>query len=178
MTVGAPFYNAVAVPIGLFLLFLTGVGPLLPWRSTSLKAIKRNFVLPSIALWVTVIVCFVAGANPWTGGAFSQGRFYAMVAFAMSAAVFTAIVAEFLRGAAVIMRQTGRNLFAALWLLTRRNTRRYGGYLVHIGVVIVVVGLAGAAFNKNIESEMALARARSASARTRWSRWGLRRTRT
>jgi cytochrome c-type biogenesis protein CcmF len=156
VTVGAPFYNAVAVPIGLFLLFLTGVGPLLPWRSTSLKAIKRNFVLPSIALWVTVIVCFVAGANPWTGGTFDQGRFYAMVAFALSAAVFTAIVAEFLRGAAVIMRQTGRNIFAALWLLTRRNTRRYGGYLVHIGVVIVVVGLAGAAFNKNIESEMGL----------------------
>ncbi len=156
VTVGAPFYNAVAVPIGLFLLFLTGVGPLLPWRSTSLKAIKRNFVMPSIALWVTVIVCFVAGANPWKGGTFDQGRFYAMVAFAMSAAVFTAIVAEFLRGAAVIMRQTGRNLFAALWLLTRRNTRRYGGYLVHIGVVIVVVGLAGAAFNKNIESEMGL----------------------
>ncbi len=47
-------------------------------------------------------------------------------------------------------------MFAALWLLTRRNTRRYGGYLVHIGVVIVVVGLAGAAFNNNIESEMGL----------------------
>jgi cytochrome c-type biogenesis protein CcmF len=156
VTVGAPFYNAVAVPIGLFLLFLTGVGPLLPWRSTSLKAIKRNFVLPTIALWAAVIVCFVAGANPWTGGAFDQGHFYAIVAFALSAAVFTAIVAECLRGAAVIMRQTGRNLFAALWLLTRRNTRRYGGYLVHIGVVIVVVGLAGAAFNKNVESEMGL----------------------
>ena len=155
VTVGAPFYNAVAVPIGLFLLFLTGVGPLLPWRSTSMKAIKRNFVLPSIALWATVIVCFVAGANPWQGGAFDQGRFYAVVAFALSAAVLTAILSEFFRGAAVISRQTGRNLFAALWLLTRRNTRRYGGYLVHIGVVIVVIGLAGAAFNRNAEKEMA-----------------------
>ena len=74
VTVGAPFYNRVAVPIGLFLLFLTGVGPLLPWRATSLKAIKRNFVLPSIALWATVIVCLVAGANPWKGGAFDQGQ--------------------------------------------------------------------------------------------------------
>jgi cytochrome c-type biogenesis protein CcmF len=155
VTVGAPFYNAVAVPIGLFLLFLTGVGPLLPWRATSLKAIKRNFVLPSIALWATVIVCLVAGANPWQGGAFDQGRFYAVVAFALSAAVLTAILSEFFRGAAVISRQTGRNLFAALWLLTRRNTRRYGGYLVHIGVVIVVIGLAGAAFNRNAEKEMA-----------------------
>jgi len=155
VTVGAPFYNAVAVPIGLFLLFLTGVGPLLPWRSTSMKAIKRNFVLPSIALWATVIVCLVAGANPWQSGAFEQGRFYAVVAFALSAAVLTAILSEFFRGAAVISRQTGRNLFAALWLLTRRNTRRYGGYLVHIGVVVVVIGLAGAAFNRNAEKEMA-----------------------
>ena len=156
VTVGAPFYNRVAVPIGLFLLFLTGVGPLLPWRSTSLKAVKRNFVLPVIALWSTVIVCLVAGANPWKGGAFDTGSFYAVVGFALAAAVLTAIVSEFLRGAAVIMRQTGRNLFAALWLLTRRNTRRYGGYLVHIGVVVVVVGLCGSAFNRNIESEMGL----------------------
>jgi cytochrome c-type biogenesis protein CcmF len=56
----------------------------------------------------------------------------------------------------VISRQTGRNLLEATWLLTRRNTRRYGGYLVHIGVVVVVVGLAGSAFNRNVESEMGL----------------------
>lgn len=156
MTVGAPFYNNVAVPIGLFLLFLTGVGPLLPWRATSLKAIKHNFVLPVIALWVTVIVCLAVGGWPWKNGALDTGVFYALVGFALSAAVFTAITAEFLRGAGVISRQTGRNLFAALWLLTRRNTRRYGGYLVHIGVLIVVVGLCGSAFNRNVESELGL----------------------
>jgi len=156
VTVGAPFYNAVAVPIGLFLLFLTGVGPLLPWRSTSLKAVKRNFVLPTIALWTTVIVCVALGANPWRGGVFDQGSFYALVGFALAAAVLTAIASEFLRGAAVIAKQTGRNLFAALWLLTRRNMRRYGGYIVHIGVVISVVGLCGAAFNRNVESELGL----------------------
>jgi cytochrome c-type biogenesis protein CcmF len=156
VTMGAPWYNRVAVPVGLFLLFLTGVGPLLPWRATSLKAIKRNFVLPVIALWATVIACFVAGTNPWKGGTFDTGNFYALVAFAISAAVITAIGAEFLRGAAVIARQTGRNIFAALWLLTRRNTRRYGGYLVHIGVVVVVIGVAGSAFNRNVESELSL----------------------
>jgi cytochrome c-type biogenesis protein CcmF len=156
VTVGAPWYNRVAVPIGLFLLFLTGVGPLLPWRATSLKAIKHNFILPVIALWIAVIICFAFGANPWQGGAFSSGNFYALVAFALSAAVLTAIISEFLRGAAVIAKQTGRNLFASTWLLTRRNTRRYGGYLVHIGVVIVIVGLAGAAFNQNNEQELAL----------------------
>ena len=68
----------------------------------------------------------------------------------------TAILSEFLRGAGVISKQTGRNLFAATWLLTRRNTRRYGGYIIHIGVVIVVVGLAGAAFNRSEERELAV----------------------
>ena len=156
VTVGAPFYNRVAVPIGLFLVFLTGVGPLLPWRATSFKAIKRNFVLPVIALWVTVIVCLAVGVRPWKDGALDSGSFYALVAFSVSAAVLTAIASEFLRGASVIARQTRRNLFAATWLLTRRNTRRYGGYLVHIGVVVVVIGLAGSAFNRSIESEMGL----------------------
>ena len=156
VTVGAPFYNRVAVPIGLFLLFLTGVGPLLPWRATSLKAIKRNFVLPVIALWAMVIICLIAGVRPWQNGAIDQGSFYALVGFAVSAAVLTAILAEFLRGARVISRQTGRNSFSAVLLLTRRNTRRYGGYLIHIGVVIVVAGLCGSAFNRNQESELGL----------------------
>jgi cytochrome c-type biogenesis protein CcmF len=156
VTVGAPFYNRVAVPIGLFLVFLTGVGPLLPWRSSSFKAIKRNFVLPIVALWATVIVCLAVGVRPWKDGALDTGSFYAVVAFSVAAAVLTAITAEFLRGAGVISRQTGRNLFAATWLLTRRNTRRYGGYIIHIGVVVVVIGLAGSAFNRSIESEMGL----------------------
>jgi cytochrome c-type biogenesis protein CcmF len=156
VTVGAPFYNRVAVPIGLFLLFLTGVGPLLPWRATSLRAIRRNFVVPSIALWATVIVCLAVGVSPWKDGVFDTGNFYALVAFAMSAGVLAAILSEFLRGAGVISRQTHRNLLAATYLLTRRNTRRYGGYIIHIGVVIVVIGLAGSAFNRNVESELAL----------------------
>jgi cytochrome c-type biogenesis protein CcmF len=156
VTMGAPWYNRVAVPIGLFLLFLTGVGPLLPWRSTSLRAVRRNFILPVIALWVAVIVALAAGVNPLKDNQFDSGNFYALIAFALSAAVFTAIVSEFIRGAMVISRQTGRNLFAATYLLTRRNTRRYGGYLIHIGVVIVVIGLAGSAFNSSHESEMAI----------------------
>jgi cytochrome c-type biogenesis protein CcmF len=154
VTVGAPFYNRVAIPIGLFLLFLTGVGPLLPWRATSLRSIKRNFVLPVIALWATVLVCLAVGVTPWKAGVFDTGNFYALVAFAVSAGVMTAILSEFLRGAGVIAKQTGRNLFVATWLLTRRNTRRYGGYIIHIGVVVIVIGLAGAAFNRSAESEL------------------------
>jgi cytochrome c-type biogenesis protein CcmF len=134
VTVGAPWYNRVAVPIGIFLLLLTGVGPLLPWRAASFKSIRRNFVLPVVTFWVTVIVCLAVGVRPWQDGALDQGNFYALVAFAVSVAVLTAIFSEFIRGAAVISKQTGKNLVVATWLLTRRNTRRYGGYLVHIGV--------------------------------------------
>jgi cytochrome c-type biogenesis protein CcmF len=156
VTVGAPWYNKVAIPIGLFLLFLTGVGPLLPWRSTSLKSIRRNFVLPIIALWTTVIACLFVGIAPWKGGAFNAGSFYAMVAYALSAAVLSAILSEFMSGASVISKQTGCNPVRAIYLLIRRNTRRYGGYIVHIGVVVIVIGLAGSAFNRNQESEMSL----------------------
>ena len=114
VTVGAPFYNRVAIPIGLFLLFLTGVGPLLPWRATSLRAIRRNFIVPVIALWAMVIVCLAVGVRPWKDGAFDTGNFYALVAFALAAGVLTAILSEFFRGAGVISRQTRRNLFAAM----------------------------------------------------------------
>ena len=156
VTVGAPFYNRVAIPIGLFLLFLTGVGPLLPWRSTSLRAVRRNFILPTITLWAMVIVCLAVGVRPWKDGAFDPGNFYALIAFALSASVMSAILSEFFRGAGVISRQTRKNLAVSMYLLIRRNTRRYGGYIIHIGVVIVVIGLAGSAFNRNTEQELAL----------------------
>jgi cytochrome c-type biogenesis protein CcmF len=156
VTMGAPWYNRVAVPIGLFLLLLTGVGPLLPWRSTSFRGVRRNFILPVITLWITAIVCVAFGGWPWVGGEFNGGRLYALVAFSLSAAVLTAVASEFLRGAAVISRQTGRNLAGSILLLTRRNTRRYGGYLVHIGVAVIMIGLAGSAFNRSEERELSL----------------------
>ncbi|HEU5350456.1 MAG TPA: heme lyase CcmF/NrfE family subunit [Terracidiphilus sp.] len=154
VTVGPPFYNRVAIPIGLFLLFLTGVGPLLPWRSTSMRAIRRNFILPAIALWGTVILCPIVGVRPWHNGKFDIGVFYSLVAFSLAAAVLTAILSEYLRGANVIAKQTRRNIFSSMILLVRRNTRRYGGYFVHIGVLIVIIGLAGSAFNRNHEAEL------------------------
>jgi cytochrome c-type biogenesis protein CcmF len=156
VTVDAVWYNRVAVPIGLFLLFLMGVGPLLPWRSTSFRSIRRNFVLPVTALWVAVIGCLIAGVRPWHDGTFNLGHFYALVAFGLSAGVLTAIGSEFWRGMMVIHRQSGRNLIWAKFQLIRRNTRRYGGYIVHVGVVIVVIGLAGSTFNRSVEKELAL----------------------
>ncbi|MDR3734489.1 MAG: heme lyase CcmF/NrfE family subunit [Acidobacteriaceae bacterium] len=154
VTVGAPFYNRVNIPIGLFLLFLTGIGPLLAWRSTSLKSIRRNFVLPGIAVAGTAIVLIACGVRPWGQDVDIQSILFSLVCFSLSAGVITAILAEFLRGAHVVHVQTGKNIVSSIILLTRRNTRRYGGYIVHFGIVVIFIGIAGGAFNQSKEMEM------------------------
>jgi cytochrome c-type biogenesis protein CcmF len=154
VTMGAPFYNRVNLPIGLFLLFLTGIGPLLAWRSTSLRAIRRNFVLPSIAMAVALVVLLAVGVRPWAAGDDWQSTLFSLVTFTLAAGVITAIAAEFLRGASVVATQTGKNLLASTVLLVRRNTRRYGGYIVHFGIVVMFIGIAGGAFNQSHEQEM------------------------
>jgi cytochrome c-type biogenesis protein CcmF len=150
VTVGAPWYNRIAIPIGLSLLALMGLGPLLAWRSSSLRSIRRNFVLPSIATIATAAALLAIGERPWR----EQGPLYSFIAFSAAAGVITAIASEFLRGAHVLKVQTGKNIFAATLLLIQRNTRRYGGYIVHFGVVIIFIGLAGSAFNRSAEQEM------------------------
>jgi cytochrome c-type biogenesis protein CcmF len=150
VTMGAPWYNRVAIPIGLFLLFLTGVGPVLAWRSTSFKSIRKNFVLPAIAFVFTAVALMIIGVRPWQ----DEAAFYSLVCYSLAALVITAISSEFLRGAAVIQRHTGQNLFASMLQLARRNTRRYGGYIVHLGIVVMFIGFAGQAFNQNVEKEL------------------------
>ncbi|HTC76174.1 MAG TPA: heme lyase CcmF/NrfE family subunit [Edaphobacter sp.] len=154
VTMGAPFYNRVNLPIGLFLLFLTGIGPLLAWRSTSLRSIRRNFILPSIAMGVALVVLLAVGVRPWAAGDDWQSTLFSLVTFTLAAGVITAIGAEFLRGASVVATQTGKNLLASTVLLVRRNTRRYGGYIVHFGIVVMFIGIAGGAFNQSHEQEM------------------------
>ncbi len=155
VTMGAPFFNRVAVPIGLFLMLLTGVGPLLAWRATSLRSVRRNFILPSIALFGSAAILIATGVRPWRfQDADQQGAIYALVCFSIGAAVVTAITSEFLRGAGVVRTQTGKGWLASMYALSRRNNRRYGGYLVHFGIVVMFVGLAGAAFNQSRELEM------------------------
>jgi cytochrome c-type biogenesis protein CcmF len=154
VTVGAPFYNRVNLPIGLFLLFLTGIGPLLAWRSTSLRSIRRNFVLPGVAMVVALVGLIASGVHPWSAGDDLQAELFSLITFSLAAGVITAIASEFLRGAGVVRTQTGKNLFASTILLVRRNTRRYGGYLVHFGIVVMFIGIAGGAFNQSHEQEM------------------------
>src|SRR5207244_3960993 len=102
VTMGAPFYNRVNLPIGLFLLFLTGIGPLLAWRSTSLRSIRRNFILPSIAMGVALVVLLAVGVRPWAAGDDWQSTLFSLVTFTLAAGVITAIASEFLCGAWVV----------------------------------------------------------------------------
>jgi cytochrome c-type biogenesis protein CcmF len=151
MNLGAPFYNKVMVPIGLFLIFLTAVGPLLAWRNTSVGSIKRNFAIPgTVALAVELVVAGILSKNGvrfWT----DMGQMYAMLAFCLSTLVIATVASEFIRGGIVWKNKLQTNLAFGMYQLTRRNMRRYGGYVVHFGVVLVVIGLAGAAFNRDVE---------------------------
>jgi len=150
VTVGPPFFNRVNVPIGIFLVLLTGIGPLLAWRQTSFDRVKRNFVWPTALAVLTVIVLIAGGMRPWQDSAY----FYSLVAIALSVMVIATVVGEFWRGGRVIARQTGVSIARGMVVITRRNTRRYGGYLIHIGVVFIVIGFAGLPFNVDKEQEM------------------------
>ncbi len=145
ISVGAPFFNKVNVPIALFLLLLTGVGPLLAWRKTSTDALRRNFAWPLAGGIVAGAVAF----------AFGFREFYPLICLILSAFVTLTIAAEFYRGARVISRHEGTNVLTAVGSLTMRNTRRYGGYVVHLGMVLVFIGIAGSAFNRDIQMDMA-----------------------
>jgi cytochrome c-type biogenesis protein CcmF len=151
VTVGAPFFNKVNVPVAMLLLLLTAVGPLLSWRKTSLDSIRRNLLIPSI---VSVAVGILVIALGWVHPFSNQSDFYALVTIILSVLVASTVVSEFYRGGKVIAYQTGRNIFESLYVLTRRNTRRYGGYIVHFGVVVIMIGFAGTAFNQDTEQQL------------------------
>jgi cytochrome c-type biogenesis protein CcmF len=136
VTVGPPFFNKVAVPMGLLLLFLTGAGPLLAWRKTSFQSLKRNFSLPLACTGVAGVILFGLGIRD----------LYAGMALFLCAFVSAAVLQEFYKGARTRMRVEGENFFQALSNLTLRNTRRYGGYVIHLGIVLLFVGFAGLAF--------------------------------
>jgi cytochrome c-type biogenesis protein CcmF len=144
VTVGAPFFNKVGVPIGLLLLFLTGAGPLLAWRKTSFQSLKRNFTLP-------VAVAVVTGATLWLAGV---RHLYAWMTLVLSAFTVVCILQEFYKGVRTRQRTSGENPFQALYNLTMGNTRRYGGYVVHLGVVLLFVGFAGQAFQAETKGLM------------------------
>jgi cytochrome c-type biogenesis protein CcmF len=150
ITVGPPFFNRVMLPITMLLLLLTAVGPLLAWRKTSLESLKRNFLWPAVATVAAAVLLIAFGMRPWQ----DMSVFYSLMAISLSVLVVATVASEFIRGGRVIAEKTGQNLLAAMVYLTRRNTRRYGGYLVHLGVVVSIIGIAGSAFNRQNEAPL------------------------
>src|SRR6266581_4005947 len=144
ISVGAPFFNKVNIPIGLMLLFLTGVGPLLAWRKTSLESLRRNFGWPLIGGVATAVIAL----------AFGLREFYVTLCLMLSGFVTFTVFSEFYRGARVISARTGSNLFSSAAQLAMRNTRRYGGYVIHFGMVLVFIGISGQAFNQDKQMDM------------------------
>jgi cytochrome c-type biogenesis protein CcmF len=136
VTVGAPFFNKVMTPIGLLLLFLTGAGPLLAWRKTSFQSIRRNFTLPLAVAGVGGGILFALGVR----------QLYAWMTIFLCIFVTVCIVAEFYKGARTRQQTLHESFTQAIYNLTLRNTRRYGGYVIHLGIVLLFVGFTGQAF--------------------------------
>ncbi len=141
ITVGAPYFNRINIPIGLFLLFLTGVGPLFAWRRTSNYSLKRNFFFPVNLSIVFGIVLYALGVH----------HMFALISFFLCFFVTVTIVQEFAKGMRARHKNLGEPYPKAFVNLTLRNTRRYGGYIVHFGIVFLFMGFTGNAFN--IESK-------------------------
>jgi cytochrome c-type biogenesis protein CcmF len=139
LTVVAPFFNKWLVPIGLIMLVLTGTGPLLAWRKSTVINLRDSFLFP-IAMGVLTAAGLVAiGLREWA----------AVTCFALCAFVTGTISQEFWRGMQIRRKNTGTDVFTALVGLVGRNKRRYGGYIVHVGIVLIFLGFAGNAYKRD-----------------------------
>jgi cytochrome c-type biogenesis protein CcmF len=136
LTVGPPFFNRWMAPLGLILLALTGIAPLLAWRRSSLANLRDQFLWPVIATVVVGGALVALGVRVWASG----------ICFALCAFVFTTLLQEFVRGTAVRKDATGTDVLTAAIGLVTRERRRYGGYIVHLGIVLMFLGFAGEGF--------------------------------
>ncbi len=135
ISVAAPFFNKVNGPLFLILFFLMGVGPLLGWRRTSAEVMRKQFT------WPVVVALVVAGLSVLT-----TRNIFPIIGLAMCAFVAAAIVQEFVRGVIARRAATQENPVTAIGSLLRRNGRRYGGYIVHLGIVMMGVAIIGNEF--------------------------------
>jgi cytochrome c-type biogenesis protein CcmF len=144
ISLDAVWFNRLMVPIGLFLLFLTGVGPLFAWRRTSMESLRKNFQWPGIGTLVVVAGLYAGGMRyP-----------YSIISLGLCFFVSATIVMEFFRGSNAISQKSNIGFLPAVIELTHRNTRRYGGYLVHMGMVLMFVGWSGHPFNQTSIGEV------------------------
>jgi cytochrome c-type biogenesis protein CcmF len=136
LTVGPPFFNKWMLPIGLILLLLTGVGPLLAWRKSTVSNLIQQFMWPVVVSLAVAGTLVALGIRVWSSG----------ICFAFCAFTFTTIGQEFIRGAQVRRGSTGTDAITAMIGLVGRSKRRYGGYIVHVGIVLMFLGFAGEGF--------------------------------
>src|SRR5215213_7756795 len=138
LTVGPPFFNKWMLPIGLILLLLTGIGPLLAWRKSTVRNLVEQFVWPSVAALFTGGALYAYGVRVWTSA----------TCFALCAFVTTTVLQELIRGANVRKGATGSDILTAMIGLVGRSRRRYGGYVVHLGIMLMFLGFAGQGFKQ------------------------------
>jgi len=138
ITVGPPFFNTWMLPIGLTLLLLTGIGPLLAWRKSTIVNLRHQFLWPVSSALATSALFVALGFRIWVSG----------ICIALCAFVMATIIQEFWRGTNVRRATTGTDVLTALVGLVSRNKRRYGGYIVHVGIVLIFFGFAGNGFKQ------------------------------
>jgi cytochrome c-type biogenesis protein CcmF len=135
ISVAAPFFNKVNGPLFLMLLLLMGVAPLLGWRHTSLAAFRKQFTIPILTAIAVGALVFVVARS-----------LYPVIGLAICGFVTATIVQEYVRGALARRTTTGENFLVAVVNLWSRNGRRYGGYIVHLGIVMIGVAVIGNEF--------------------------------
>jgi cytochrome c-type biogenesis protein CcmF len=147
VNVGVPFFNRWMIPIGLVLLFLTGVGPLLSWRKSTGATIRQQFVWPTVVSVITLAFLMLPplGIRHWP----------ALACITLCAFVTWTIIQEFWRGTRHRMKNAEENALDAFITLINRARRRYGGYVIHFGVVLMFFGFAGEAFKKEEDRRVA-----------------------
>jgi cytochrome c-type biogenesis protein CcmF len=134
IAVGPPFFNRVNLPIGLVLLALMGIGPVIAWRRASARNLKKNFLWPVAVGLGTAAVLWLAGAR----------HAMALTTFGLSAFVLWIIAVEFWKGTRARARIEGEGWLPAFYHLVARNRRRWGGYIVHVAVVVIFTAFAAA----------------------------------
>ncbi len=135
ITVGPPFFNRVNAPLGLVMLFLMGVGPVIAWRRATWSNLQRSFLWPLLTGAVAAAVLLAAGIR----------HVGAIISFSLCFFVLATIVMEFFRGMRARQAMMGESAWRALARLTAKNRRRYGGYIIHVGVVMIFFAITGTA---------------------------------
>ena len=145
VSVGGPFFNKMTVPLCAALLFLVGVGPVLPWRGASVEQLRSRLLVPFIVMVLSAALGFTAGAR----------NAYAILAFAFGGFALACNIGEFVVAARARMRARGEGALRAFGQLFVANNRRYGGYIAHIGIIVMAIAItASSVFKHEVEQTL------------------------